>query len=139
MRKLFSILFALILLLAGMHFTVATHFCGGEIAAKRVSFAGHLASCGMKSDGITSTTSQTNITAHCCDNEISTYTVDNNYTPAEFHGKEITQKILHEFNIPAAVSFEHKYHSSLNLTNASPPCDFSANAVSMADICVFRI
>ena len=139
MKKFVSILFALFILLAGMHLTVATHFCGEKIAATRVSFTGHLASCGMESDSKINPSSETNFAAHCCDNEISVYAVDNNYTPTEFHGKEIIQNLLHEFYLPAVFSYEHQYISSLNLTNASPPCDFSANAVNMADICVFRI
>jgi hypothetical protein len=139
MKKLVSISFALFILLAGMHLTVATHFCGGEIAATRVSFTGHLASCGMESDAKTIPYSETNFAAHCCDNQISIFAINNNFIPAEFHAQEITQNMQHEFYIRAGFSFEHKYLSSLGLTNASPPCNFSANAVSTAGICVFRI
>jgi hypothetical protein len=139
MRKIFSILFPVIILVAGMHVTVATHFCGGKIAATRVSFSGRLASCGMASDSKTNTSPAANYTAHCCDNIISQYAVDNNYIPAEFHAKEIIPHLLHDFYVPAVFSFKHKYPFSFNFTNTGPPSSFSANAVSMADICVFRI
>jgi hypothetical protein len=139
MKKLVSISLGLFMLLASMHLTVATHFCGERIAATRVSFTGHLASCGMESDEATIPSSETNFAAHCCDNEISVYAVDNNFAPSEFHAPEIPQSIQHEFYVPAGVSFEHKYLTSLGLTNASPPRNFSANAVSTAGICVFRI
>lgn len=139
MRKIFSILFPLIILLAGMHVTVATHFCGGKIAATRLSFSGRLASCGMASDAKTNASSAANYTAHCCDNVISHYAVDNNYKPADFHAKEIQPQVLHDFYVADVFSLKPKYPSSFNLTNTGPPRSFSANAVSMADICVFRI
>ena len=39
MKKLFSILFAAMILLSGMHLSLATHLCGGEISAVKLSFA----------------------------------------------------------------------------------------------------
>jgi len=58
MRKLSSISLAILILLAGMHITIATHFCGGEIAATKVSLAGIAASCGMESDKNTGASSE---------------------------------------------------------------------------------
>ena len=47
-EKLLSISFALLILLSGMHFTIDTHYCGGEFAASKASFLGELVSCGME-------------------------------------------------------------------------------------------
>jgi len=139
MKKVFAIPFALLILLSGMHFTVATHYCGGKIAATKVSISGKEASCGMTSDEKSKTSSETNLASHCCENEFSVYSVDNNYSPSAFHFKEITQNILHEFLIPEGFSFHPALPSLTNFTNVSPPDNYSANAVSIADICIFRI
>ena len=139
MNKFLSISLALFILLTGMNLTIATHFCCGEIAATKVSFGGKVASCGMESDENANPSSETNIASNCCENEFILYSVDSNFAPSEFHFNEITQNILHEFSIPEGFSFQFNYLSSSNLTNVSPPVDFLTNAVSMADICVFRI
>jgi len=139
MKKYFTILLAILILFSGMHFTIATHFCGGEIAATKVSLTGKEASCGMAHDEKSKSYSETSFSSNCCENEISVYSVDNNYAPSAFHFKEITQNILHEFYIPEGFSFHSTFPSLSKYTNVSPPDCFLANAVSMADICVFRI
>jgi hypothetical protein len=139
MRKLFSILFAVFILLTGMHFTVASHFCGERVAATKVSLTGKMASCGMESDLKTNTSLKTSLTAHCCDNDISVYSVDNNYMPSVFHFKEVAQPIIHEFYIPGGFSFRKDSALLTNPINVSPPYHYLSSAVCMADICVFRI
>jgi hypothetical protein len=138
MRKLFSIIFALFILLTGMHFTVASHFCGGKVAATKVSLTGKMASCGMESDLKTNTPLKTSLTSHCCDNDISVYSVDNNYMPSVFHFKEVAKPILHVFYIPGGFYFHADFPLLTNLINVSPPYQYLASAVCMADICLFR-
>jgi len=139
MKKYYTILLALLILFSGMHFSIATHFCGGEIAATKVSISGKEASCGMTHDVNPIASSVTHLASNCCENKISVYSVDNNYSPSAFQFKEISQNILHVFYIPEGFSFQSNYTSLTNLTNVSPPDNDMANAVSMADICVFRI
>jgi hypothetical protein len=139
MKKLFTIPLALLILLSGMHFTIATHLCNGKIAATKISLSGKEASCGMVSDEKPGNSSETRISSECCENEFTVYSVDNNYSPSGFTHKEITQNILHVFHIPEGFSFHSNFPSLTNLTNVSPPDCFMANAVSMASICVFRI
>ena len=139
MKKFFTIPLALLILLSGMHFTIATHFCGGEIAATKVSLSGREASCGMISDHRSNNSTETQISSKCCDNEFAVYKTDSDYSPSAFHFKEITQNILHEFQIPEVFSFHSTLSLLTNRANVSPPDCYLANAVSMADICVFRI
>jgi hypothetical protein len=139
MKKFFTIPLALLILLSGMHFTIATHFCGGEVAATKVSLSGKAATCGMVSNVRSKHTSEASFNSDCCENEFSIYSTDNNYSPSEFHVKEITQNVLHVFYIPESFSFHSDYPLLTNFTNVSPPDNFGANAVSMANICVFRI
>lgn len=122
-----------------MHFTIATHLCGGKVASTKLSFSGKEASCGMVSDQKSENSSETTIASECCENEFTIYSVDDNYSPSAFQVKKITQNILHLFYIPEGFSFHSKIPSLTNFTNVSPPDHFRANAVSMASICVFRI
>ena len=138
MKKYFAIPFALLILLSGMHFTIATHYCGGEIASTRISVTGKLASCGMTSDEKSKTSSETSLASNCCEDEIAVYSVDDNYAASQFHTSEITHTVLHEFYIPEG-SFHSNFPLITNLTNASPPGNDMVTAVNRTDICVFRI
>jgi len=138
MKRIFSILFMLLILLSGMHMTVATHYCSGEISATKVSFGGKLATCGMEYDERSNSSSETSISLNCCTNEISVYTVDSNFAPSEFQFNQVTQ-VPQEYTIPDGFYFHFNNFLSVNITNASPLTDFLSNSVSMADICVFRI
>jgi hypothetical protein len=139
MKKFFTIPLALLILLSGMHFTIATHYCGGKIAATKISLSGKVATCGMISSHEPNTSGETRISKQCCDDEFSVYKIDNDYSPSAFHFKEITQQIVHEFYIPEGFSFHSTNTLLTHPTNVSPPDCYLANAVSMAGICVFRI
>ena len=139
MKKLLSISFAFLILLSGMHFTIATHYCGGEIAASKVSVSGELATCGM--EGLIDQCSMPgkHIGSHCCDNKVLVFAVENNYTPSFSEFKAFSQHLLQVFIIPA--SFQINSLSALNLicTNVSPPGNFMVSDVSLPKICVFLI
>jgi hypothetical protein len=139
MKKISTIAVALLLLLSGMHITIATHFCGGELAATRVSVTGIVASCGMVHDEISNTSAETSFKSNCCENESDVYAVDEDYSTSEFHFKKIAQVILQIFYVPKGFLYHSNILQYTFLANASPPISIMANAVSMADICVFRI
>jgi hypothetical protein len=122
-----------------MNFTVATHYCGGKIAATKVSFTGEEASCGMISDHKTDNPGETQISSKCCDDEIAVYKIDSDYSPSSFHFNDISQNILQEFHIPPGFAFQSPVSLLTIPANVSPPDCFMANAVRMANICVFRI
>jgi hypothetical protein len=138
MKKLFSILFALLILLSGMHFSVATHYCGGKVAATRLSFSGTEATCGMISDR-SHHSDETQISRYCCDDEVAVYEINTDYSPSSSNVKEITRGMFHEFQIPGGFSIHSSLPLLINPPNASPPGWYLASAVSMAAICVFRI
>jgi hypothetical protein len=139
MKKFITIPLALLILVSGMHFTIATHYCGGKIAATKVSLSGEEASCGMISGHKSGNSGETQISRHCCEDERVVYKIDSDYSPSVSHFKEITQNILHEFFVPAGFTFQSALLSVTNHTNFSPPDCYTANAVRMSDICVFRI
>lgn len=140
MKRVFSILFALLILLSGTQLTVSTHYCGGELAASKVSVWGGVASCGMEEKTTDECTKPgSHLDKHCCNNTISVYEVDHNYSPTFSEIKTIEQPVLQVFALPENISFYSLTSLFQNSANASPPESFLASAVSLPKICIFRI
>jgi len=140
MKNLLSILFAVLILLSGMHLTLATHLCGGEVSAVKLSFAHEKASCGMCGEAQNTSADKTISTEGCCKDEMSYYTVDTNYNPSSFHINKPVDQLLQVFYIPENIgftSFRSLYHANTNVQQ--PPGEYSASAVDRPLICVFRI
>jgi hypothetical protein len=139
MKKLFSILFAALILLSGMHLTIATHLCGGQISQVKLSFTNQKASCGMCGEEETTSTDKTVGNESCCKDQMAFYAVDNNYSPSTLQVKHTANQLLQVFDIPKTIGIQSIHtNSSLN-TNVQPPGNYIASAVSLPDICVFRI
>jgi len=139
MKKLFSISLALIMLLSGLQLTISMHYCGGELADSKVSLVGHVASCGMESGTDGCTQPITIGAASCCQNSISVYEVDHNYSPSFTGFKAFSQTILQVFTIPANNTLHSLTPVNQLYSDASPPGFLLASAVSLPKICVFRI
>lgn len=138
MKKTVSILFAVIILLTGMHLTIATHFCGGVKSSTKISLTGKLASCGMGTVKSECPANGMFVPKSCCEDELSVYAVDNNYTASSFELKNIPSQLLHVLLVPVTFAFQSLYHSNYSLTDVSPPDKILASIVVLADICVFR-
>ena len=138
MKKALSIMFALMILFSGMHLSLATHFCGGEISAVRWSFTDEKASCGMECDN--SDTQDYKVMApECCQNNMAFYQVDNNYSPSHIQVDKPAYHLIQVFYLPENTdNVFSRTEKSLN-TNIRPPGTFLASAVELTDICVFRI
>jgi len=139
MKQLFSILFAVMIVLSGMHLSIATHLCGGEIADVKISFTNEKAGCGMCA-AEQKTTQQASIkNESCCKDQVSFYTVDSNYEfPSTLLNKSAI-KLLLVFNIPQRIGntfFKAKICANINV---KPPGNVIPEAVELSDICVFRI
>jgi hypothetical protein len=138
MKKLFSISFAFLILLAGMHLSIASHICGGEVAAVKWSLTGKNATCGMESTK-QSCPVQNGIHSNCCHNEIAYFSVDNNYNPTSFQIQEVSKSLIQVFDVPVSFSFNSSIAANSFLNNVIPPDIALTSAVSLADICIFRI
>jgi hypothetical protein len=138
MKKLLSILFAALILLSGMHLTLATHLCGGEVSAVKLSFVHQKATCGMCATE--STPVKKGIEKEdCCKDEMSFYAVDNNYSPSTLQINHTANQLLQVFDIPRTIGIHFLHTNSATNTNVHPPGNYIASAVSLPDICVFRI
>ena len=139
MKKLFSILFAALILLSGMHLSVATHMCGGEISAVKLSFDNEKASCGMCAAEQAVTTHESLGSESCCKDEMSFFAVDSNYSPSTLQIDQPTHQLLQVFDIPKTIGIQFNYTNFTTNANVQPPGNYIASAVSLPDICVFRI
>lgn len=139
MKKGVSIVLALFMLTAMFHITVATHFCGGEVAASKISLSGKLASCGMEAPGKELPLSGTYFTRHCCDDVVTICGIDNNYTPSFSFLPESIQYNSKVFAIPVRLSANSVTDIIPIYTNARPPGALMSTDVDLSGICVFRI
>jgi hypothetical protein len=136
MKKFLSISFAFLILLSGMHISLATHICGGEVAAVKWSLSEEKATCGMSTP---TSHSQNSIASSCCHNKLSVYSVDNNYNPSSFQVKEITNSFVQVFIVPVSISTHSFFASNLSISHTIPPNIATTSDVSLPEICVFRI
>jgi hypothetical protein len=141
MKKFLSISVSSLILLSVIHITIATHYCGSQGAtSEKVSITGELASCGMEGPGETCPLQQGNhLGTGCCDDKVVVLAVDNNYAPSYCEFKAYSHNILQVFNIPASLLLNSVTTLNLISTGVSPPGNFMVSAVSLPDICVFRI
>ncbi len=139
MKKFLSISFSILVLLSGMHLTVATHLCHDKIASTKLSVSGELASCGMEGAADNYLLQVILKTTNCCKNKIAAFVVDNNYFPAYSEFKTFGQSVLQVFKLPACLTNPSPCQLILFVTDVSPPGYFSVNDVSLPNICVFRI
>ncbi len=139
MKRGISIVLALLMLAAMFHITVATHFCGGEVAASLISISGKLASCGMEGSGKEIPLSGTYFKKHCCEDVVTSYGTDNNYTLSLFFVKDSFQDNFQIFNANTGSSIPAIVELKSISNNGSPPWVVLSTYVDLSYICVFRI
>jgi uncharacterized protein (UPF0333 family) len=139
MKKGISISLSLLMLVAVLHISVATHYCGGKEVAMKVSLAGKLADCGMEGSEKQLPQQGTNISNHCCDNIITFYGIDNNYSPTYSFLTESFHYNFLVWSVPAEFPIKSQADNKPSYSNVSPPGALMSTSVDLSDICVFRI
>ena len=139
MKKFISISLTFLLLTALFHFSIATHYCGGTIAATKISLSGKLASCGMANDEDNTPLSGTNFVSHCCDNHLTYFGVTNNYHPTFTYVPEVYHDHFKILNIPEGLALQSEALVNPIRTNVNPPGESASNHVDLSDICIYRI
>jgi hypothetical protein len=124
---------------AMLHFSVATHYCGGKIAASKVSFTGKLANCGMEGSEKELPLPGMNFSKHCCDDVVISFVTDNNYTSSFPFVSESYQYQFQVLSIPLDYSINPFEASKSLYTTVIPPGVMMSTKVDLSDICVFRI
>ena len=139
MKKGVSISLVLLLLTAMLNISVATHYCGGKVAASKVSLTGKLANCGMEGTGRELPLSGTYFTKHCCEDVVTSYGTDSNYSPSVFNVKDTYQDNFQIFGITTGTPAHSIAVLESLSNNGSPPGLVLSTHVDLSYICVFRI
>ena len=127
------------MVVAILHISVAMHYCGGKEVATTVSLFGKLASCGMECSEKELPLPGTYFTNLCCDDVVTLWGTDSNYTPPFSFISATFQNSFQVFAAPVALSV-NSYTDIIPLfTNVSPPGVLKSTDVDLTDICVFRI
>lgn len=133
MKKIFSILFAILILFSGLTVNLAIHYCGGMAASKKLSFSGEAASCGMDSHHSSGLHNPS-----CCSNVVKSYTFSNTFFSSTVSSE--TAKVLVQPVLADVVSFTFERPAAeLHTLNNRPPGILLSRDVELDFICIFRI
>lgn len=121
--------------------SVAKHYCGGELAASKISFTGGLATCGMEGtvESCPAHSQGNYLKSPCCDDVVTYYSIDNSYTQSQTVTTESYRVTRQMMNFPVTSSLKFYNSRSHFFTGASPTSFLALTAVDLAEICVFRI
>lgn len=137
MKGIFSILVAIVMLASGTTVSIDKHYCGGELAATKISVSGKLASCGMETVQHHNP-NQPLIDNKCCDDQLTSYLISNIFLP-EFPGLSC---LTHSKIIPSVNECNIMFRGpdmAVNFTRMFPPGEKLKPAPALSEICVYRI
>ncbi len=138
MKTLLSIPLLFLLLFTGINVKIATHYCGGHVAATMVSLNGELATCGMESDGKIDLTHDS-ISRHCCEDVTTSFSISNIYVPSFFNIDNQEQNTIDfKFLPPDLMSIRATDKNNLNHTKR-PPGSIILDCPDQPVLCIFRI
>jgi len=138
-KKGISILFAFVMIATMFHVSVAKHYCGGHIAASKVSLTGKLATCGMEGSQKQLPPPGIYFSKHCCEDVVISCSTDNNYIPSFFNIPAIPQFDFQTLGLPSDSKVRLAEGFNLQYSDISPPGAMMSTNVDLSDICVFRI
>jgi hypothetical protein len=138
MKTIISIPLIILILFSGISVKFATHYCGGSVAATKVSLTGELATCGMESTTDNNTQHDT-FNKHCCDDITSAYSICNNYIPSYHFVKEPGQQVISMIGVPADYLSNQETIINTSNNDIRPPGTNYPNSVTRQALCIFRI
>lgn len=139
MKKTLSILFALLIVLSGMHVSLAMHICEGALFAAKFSFSGKSISCGMESSSAALPGNGYHLSTECCNDHVAFFSVDHQYTPSPLVIRETKIYEIQVPFLPENSCFNFQKTSYTSLSNFSFFPGKQMNAFTLEDLCVFRI
>ncbi len=137
-KTILSIPLIILILFSGISIKFAAHYCGGSVAATKISLSGELATCGMEHQ------SGNNIIQYayrdkCCNDVTSAYSICNIYYPSSNFFKVPVQQVLSMIIVPSAYLINQEIIINTTNINVRPPGTSFPNSVSRPSICIFRI
>lgn len=138
MKAILSIPLIILILFSGISVKFATHFCGGYVAATKISLTGELATCGMERPS-DSNSLQNTYKNKCCEDVTSAYAIGNNYIPSYCFLKELGQHVINLIAVPAGYLSNQEIVINTSYENIRPPGNHHPNSVDQLVLCIFRI
>lgn len=136
MKKAVSLLFALTILLSGMHLSFATHYCSGEKVDARFTFGQKATICctenASKNDGLV-------LKSNCCTNTLSSLNVDAQYVLSAFDFTAFSVQHFQLFILPAKALPFCQTSFLTTISNVKPPGNLRTSTVELSKIQVFVI
>ncbi len=126
------------MLLTGIHLSIASHFCCGELVGVKFSVANQEASCGMNNHSDPLPLGGL-LKKQCCVNDLTRLTVDSNYSPSYFKIADLLPKVIQVFDNPLNNTDCSLALRNISVSVADPPGSTPTNTVDLTEICVFRI
>jgi len=138
-KKVISISLVFLIIAAMFHISVATHYCGGQIADSMVTLTGKLASCGMEGTEKELPFPGESFSKHCCEDVIMICETDSNYMPSFSLIPDSYRYNLQILPVLMGLSV-NSFRGLVSLcSNVSPPGALMSTDVDLSGICVFRI
>jgi hypothetical protein len=138
-KKLFTILTVILVLTGMLNISVAKHYCGGKLVASKISLSGTLASCGMVEGNCPYDHDGDQLESHCCDDDVTAYSIDNNYTPVTQTASEFSTAKIAFPDLSYASLFRFPVINYQSGSDISPPGLLMTSSVDLSDIRVLRI
>jgi hypothetical protein len=139
MKHIIAIPLSLLILFTGINVKIASHYCGGNFAAAKVSLTGKTASCGMEHQS-NEKPAEHLFSRHCCDDVISSVSISINYVPSSFCYIPVTgQDINNTFITQDQLAIIQPVTISSVSGSKRPPGRFSPSDVEQQVICIFQI
>jgi hypothetical protein len=136
MKTVLSIPLIVLIVFSGISISFASHYCGGTVAATRVSMTGELATCGMEKPSVNH--SFLNIyTKKCCEDVVSAYSLCNNYLSSSSLICDPGKHSISIMFIPCPVQIPLQLFHNSSDPKVRPPGTSLRNMVSQPFLCIF--
>jgi hypothetical protein len=138
MRKILAIPVITLILFTGIKVNFATHWCGGSVAATKVSLSGELATCGMEHQG--DKRSEADLYKNlCCDDVLKTYSFSCNYIPSYSIENHIFRQVDFIADVAVVLKPGDMIPNTCSDETIRPPGTYEPSSVDLQVLCISRI
>ena len=138
MKSIISIPLIVLILFTGISVKFTTHFCGGYVAATKVSLTGELATCGMERPSDNNSLQDT-YNNNCCDDITSAYSICNNFFASSYNFDDSGRQVINMIEVPVGYLSNQETISNTSNNDIRPPGTNHPNSVDRPVLCIFRI
>lgn len=119
MKKVLSILLAVVFFISSTGFTISSHKCGGKIHKQQINIVAADLGCGMEKI-IELSCEDNSIENNCCQNEFQNFKITDNFQVVDFDN-QISNDFLVAFRFSYVQLFNTEKNTYGKYINYSPP------------------